>query len=286
MKTLIKFSVFMILSFTAVVAIMNWDSFKIFAHSSKRMIEEKLNEAQTMSDKLSFLESKIEGLDREIYDLKTEVVRREVDVEYMDKIVKEKQISLIDLKNSLELASELLAKHRDYYVFSGRRYTFNEVGQDAAEKMKIFKIQEETLNNLKKTLDTKRKTLAIAEKNVAKGESLKGEVCAKVKFLKAQLERYSAKAVYAETIKSEDTGAEFKTLIGKTQNMLAEFEKQLEVKDRLLDERIRLGGEFMSGIDYTTESGAAPGEGDIAEEIVSYFNKGEKATVSDIAMDL
>lgn len=281
MKTIIKFSVFLILSFTAAVAVLNWDSFKVFADTGKKMIEEKINEAQSMETKLSLLETRIAGLDREIYDLKTEVVRRKVDVEYMDKIVGEKQNALIDLKDALERASALLEQNREYYVIGGRKYSYNEVARDAAEKLKLYKVQEETLTNLDRTLDTKRKTLVLAEENVAKGQSIKTELNAKVKYLKAQVERYKAKEVYAETVKIDDTSAEFKTLIGKTQKMLAEFEKQLEVKDRVLDERIRLGGEYIGGIDYNQEG--VPHSDDIAEEITSYFD--HKSEVSKIAME-
>ena len=103
-----------------------------------------------------------------------------------------------------------------------------------------------------------------------------------MKYLKAQLDRFKAKEVYAETVNVHEPGVEFKTLMGKTQKMMAEFEKQLEVKDRLLDERIRLGGDFVSGIDYAAEENV-PSE-DIAEEITHYFKKNEAS--QKIAMDL
>jgi hypothetical protein len=273
MKTIIKFSIFTVLAVTSVFAILNWDSFKVFADTGKRMIENKINEAQSMETKLSLLQTRITGLDKEIYDLKTEVIRRKVDVEYMGKIVSDKESALFELKDALKQASTLLEDHRDSYVIGRRKYTFEEVARDAEEKLKLCRIQEETLKNLKRTLDTKLKTLALAEENVIKGEGMKGELTAKLKFLKAQVERFKAKEVYAETIKVEDpTSQEFKTLIGKTQKMLAEFEKQLAVKDRLLDERIRLSGDYVGGIDYS-DKGETDSD-DIAGEIEGYFRKG------------
>ena len=282
MKTIFKFAVFSVLTFTAAVALLNWDNLKVFANTGKKMIEEKIDEAQSMETKLKILQTQIEGLGKEIYDLKTEVVRRKVDVEYMQKIVNEKELALLNLKEALERASNLLAEQHDYYLIGGRRYSYATVAHDAEEKMKLYKIQEETLNNLMRTLDTKKKTLELAEQNVAKGECVKLELNAKVKYLKAQLDRFKAKEVYAETVKVNEPGVEFKTLIGKTQKMMAEFEKQLEVKDRLLDERIRLGGDFVGGIDYAAEDDA-PSE-DIAEEITHYFKKNEAP--QKIAMDL
>ncbi len=282
MKTIIKFAVFIVLSFTAVVAILNWDSVKLFAHTGKRVIEEKINEAQGMETKLSLLQTRIDGLDKEIYDLKSEMVRRKVDVEYMEKIVAEKELTLLNLEETLEKASVLLGMKKDFYTFGCRRYTYEDVVRDAGEKMKLLKIQKETIANLRRTLDTKKKTLTLAEENVVKSDSIKHELKAKVKYMKAQLERYKAKEVYAETIKADDTGVEFKTLIGQTQKMLAEFEKQLEVKDRLLDERIQLNGQYVGGIDYEN-NGQEDRPGDIAEEIVSYFKSKNK---TEIAMDM
>jgi peptidoglycan hydrolase CwlO-like protein len=264
------------------MALLNWDSFKVFADTGKRMIEEKINEAQSMETKLNLLETQIHGLDEEIMDLKTEVVRRKVDVEYMQRILSEKELNLMELKESLDKAAKLLEQQRDYYVIGHRRYSFEEVSRDAAEKLKLYKIQEETLGNLKRTLETKGKTLVLAEQNVAKGESVKAELNAKLKHLDAQLERYKAKEIYAETVRVDDTGVEFKTLIGKTQKMLSEFEKQLEVKDRLLEERIRLGGEYVGGIDYEAPNEPESAE-DIAGEIKIYFNK---SNAKSIAMDL
>jgi hypothetical protein len=176
------------------------------------------------------------------------------------------------LKDALDRAADLLADKNDYYLIGGHRYTYNEVARDAAEKMKLYKVQDETLTNLKRTLDTKQKTLCLAEENVTKSESIKGELRAKVKYMKAQLDRYTAKEVYAETVKVEDSHFEFKTLIGQTQKMLSDFEKQLEVKDRLLDERINLGGGYVGGIDYEN-TGKESAEGDIALEIKQYFNR-------------
>ena len=210
------------------------------------------------------------------------MVRRKVDVEYMEKIVNEKDVNLLNLKDALDRAADLLADQKDYYKIGGRRYTYAEVARDASEKMKLYKVQEETLVNLKRTLDTKVKTLVLAEENVTKSESIKGELRAKVKFMRAQLERYKAKEVYAETVQVDDTHFEFKTLIGQTQKMLTDFEKQLEVKDRLLDERINLGGGYVGGIDYdTTHENLS--EDDIAGEIKRYFNRdgGEERPLSE-----
>jgi len=274
MKTLFKFALFSVLTVTAAAAVLNWDDFKAVASTGRKMIERKIDEVQGMETKLSILREKVAGLGKEILELKTDLVRRQVDVEYMEKIVDEKRRALARLETALEQASRLLAEPRDTYLIGGRAYSREAVSRDAEEKMKLYKIRKETLANLEKTLETKRKTLEMARRNVERGESMKAELAAKVKFLEARVDRYKAKEVYADTVKVEDPSVEFKTLLGRTRKMLDEFERQLAVKDRLLDERIRLGGDYTCGIDYAAKAEEEGGTADLTVEIARCLHGG------------
>jgi chromosome segregation ATPase len=265
MKTLFKLTILVAVVGAVCAAFVFPEKVKLYAGTGKRLIQEKIDEAQGLETKLALLETKVYGLDREIVRLKTEVVRRQVDVEYLEDLINEKEESHGKLKKALEHASELLEENRETYRIGSRIYEHDDVSRDAAEKLKIYKIQSETLGNLKETLKTKRTTLDMARDNVTNAEGVKHELIAKVRFLKADLEKYKAKEVFAETVKSDDMAAEFKTEIGKTQQLLAEFEKQLEVKDRILDERIRVNGEYIGGIDYTSPK--LMEDGDVAAEI-------------------
>jgi hypothetical protein len=206
------------------------------------------------------------------------VVRRQVDVEYLEDLIGEKDESHQKLESALERASELLEEGRESYRIGGRTYDRDEVERDAAEKLKIYKIQGETLDNLKETQRTKQSTLEMARSNVANAECVKAELIAKVRFLKADLEKYKAKEIFAESVNSGDLAAEFTTEIGKTHKLLAEFEKQLEIKDRILDERIRVNGEYVGGIDYTAPK--IDSDGDVASEIQAILKITKKVAES------
>lgn len=252
MKTILKLSILTVVVATAVGFFIFPEKIKLYAGTGKRLIQEKIEEAQSLETKLALVETRVCGLDREINRLNTEMVRRQVDVEYLEALIGEKEEAHNNLRRAMKLASELLAEGEETYRISGRTYTHAEVSRDAAEKLKIFRIQQDTIDNLRQTHSTKTNTLQMARDNVANAESIKGELIAKVRFLKADLEKFKAKEIFAETVNAGDLAAEFKTEIGKTQKMLADFEKQLDVKERILDERIRINGDFVGGIDYTS----------------------------------
>jgi len=266
MKTLFKLSFLAVAVIGVLAALVNPEKIMLYAGTGKRIIQEKIDEAQGLETKLALLDTKVEGLDEEIAELKTEVVRRQIDVEYLEDLVSEKTESHEKLAAALARASELLDEAKDTYRIGHRAYTFAEISRDAAEKLKLYKIQGETLQNLLQTLETKRSTLKMAADNVANAGNLRNELVAKVRYLKAELEKFKAKEIYVETVKTQDLAAEFKTEIGQTQKMLAEFEKQLQVKDRMLDEKIRLNTDYVGGIDYTTTT-VSTAESNIVAEI-------------------
>jgi len=267
MKTLFKMGVLVVVIGVVVGALVFPDKLALYAGTGKRFIEEKIDEAQSMETKLALLETKVAGLDDEIVRLKEEVIRRKVDVESIEGMIESKSAAHERLRRGLERASELLAEGKGEYDICGRIYSREEVSRDAADKLRIFKIQSETLRNLQTTLETKLRTLEMAEANVDRGESVKTELVAKLRCLQADVEKYKAKQIYAETLNTDDSTAELNTELGLTQKMIAEFEKKLQVKDRILDEKIRVNNDYIGGIDYESPAVIYYEEGDISVEI-------------------
>ncbi len=277
MKTIFKLFILSVVVVGVVGALVYPEKLKLYAGTGKRIIQEKIEEAQGLETKLALLETKVSGLKREIEKLKTDVIRRQVDVEYLEGIIAEKEEASGRLRETLERASRLLADGKEAYLIGGREYSHGEVSRDAAEKLKIFRIQGETLENLAETLRTKKGTLEMARENVTNAENVKVELTAKVMFLKAELEKYKAKEIFAETVNAVDLAHEFKTEIGKTQKMLADFEKQLDMKDRILEERIRINGDYVGGIDYSKPGVSS--DRDVVADIEACFEEIEKGNL-------
>lgn len=248
------------------------DRLKMYAEHGKHVMQEKISEVTGLEGQLDAINSKIQNLDQEIVKLKEKMIEQRIDVSSLRESVDSRDAQLGKLKTNLEKASRLLSDPRDSFVIGRIAYTRHEVEADAEEKLHTYQLQADSLKNMRETLKMKENALTISQENVAQGESLKAELEAKVRLLAAKLERYRAKQVLAEATASTIPTDELKTELGSAHALLREFEKQLEVKDRVLDERMKLAPakvEHVSGIDYE-----ATGEdtADVATMIRRYFS--------------
>jgi chromosome segregation ATPase len=248
------------------------EKIKFWAEHGKRLVEEKISEVQGLEGQLSVIETKIQSLDREIQKLKEQVIERRIDTSTMRESIDVKDTALGKLKTNLEKARHLLEEPRDSFVIGRVAYTRHEVEADAEEKLHTHQLQSESLKNLRDTLKMKENALKISEENVARAEALRAELDAKVRLLGAKLERFRAKEILCEATAACVPTDELKTELGSATAMLHEFEKQLDVKDRVLDERMRLAAvpaDRVNGIDY--EAAPAAETADMAATIRHYF---------------
>ncbi|MFO0984176.1 MAG: hypothetical protein U1E76_21050 [Planctomycetota bacterium] len=247
------------------------DRLKLYAEHGKHVVQEKISEITGLEGQLDAINTKIDGLDKEILHLKEKMIEQRVETSTLKQTVEERDAQLGRLKTNLEKASRLLSEPRDSFVIGRIAYTRHEVEADAEEKLHTYQLQADSIKNMRETLKMKENALKISEENVARGESLKTELEAKVRLLTAKLERYRAKQVLVEATATAIPTDELKTELGSAHAMLRDFEKQLEVKDRMLDERMKLAPakvEHVSGIDYESNG---EDTADIATMIQRYF---------------
>ena len=98
--------------------------------------------------------------------------------------------------------------------------------------------------------------------------AVREDLVGKVALLQAKVEKYKARQVYAETVTLDFDARDFNTEIGEARQSLAKFEQKLEVKNRMLDEKLKVavsGKSVVSGIDYTKTAQQA--EMDIQEQL-------------------
>lgn len=231
----------------------------MFEHGKKK-VAEKINELQGMSAQLNRIESKVSQLDTEILELKQAAVRDQIEVERLESDIDERQGGLDKLKGSLERAHSLLETEEEYFRIGSATYSRDEVERDVAEKIALYKVQDETLAHLRQTYVTHRNAKTIAQENVRRGQAVKIDLESKIRLLRAKLERYKAREIYAETVAVDFDAEDFNTGIGEARQLFARFDKDLEVKNRLLDERMRINATSgsVTGIDYDAEEAPSP----------------------------
>jgi len=227
----------------------------------KQKIENQINELQGMSAELGKIQDRVGSLEDEVRRLKEQSIREEVEVEHLERETGDRKAGIERLHKNLEKAQSLLTSEGDRFAIGGVVYPRAEVERDVSDKIDLYKVQQETLAQLEQTLAMHRSALTLARENVARGESLRLELQGRVRLLQAKLEKHRAREVYAEAVACDFDAADFNTEIGSVRALFAKFETKLEVKGRMLDERMKLaGGSHLGGIDYEAQDRAAAGD--------------------------
>ena len=217
----------------------------------KEKVEAQLNEFQGMTAELGKIEDRVQSLEDEVRRLKEQSIREEVEVDHLQTETSERKQALERLHKNLEKAQGLLESPGDAFLIGGASYARAEVERDVSEKIDLYKVQQDTLGQLEQTLETHKSALALCRENVTRGETLRTELQGKVRLLQAKLEKHRAREIYSEAVASEFDAQEFNTEIGEVRSLFAKFETKLEVKGRMLDERMKLSaGSRVGGIDY------------------------------------
>jgi chromosome segregation ATPase len=227
------------------------DQILAWAKQGKETLKTQISEMQGMNSELHSIEGRVGDLEVEVRHLKEGAIREEVEVQHLEGETQERNAGLEKLKANLEKAQSILTGGAERFRIGGVEYTRAEVERDVADKIDLYKVQQETLAQLQATLETHRSALTLARENVARGEVLKTELAGKVRLLQAKLEKHRAREVYAEAVASDFDSNDFNTQIGEVRSAFAKFETKLEVKDRMLDERMKVAtATHVGGIDY------------------------------------
>ena len=252
------------------------DQIQDWFKDGKKAVQEQINEYQGMGAELRKIEQKVHKLDREIQQLTESAYKAEIDVKELEQEIEERQSSLDRLKLNLEKANALLAAEANHYRIGGLEYTRDEVQRDVQDKIELYKVQKTTLAHMRETLMIRRNALTMARENVTRGKEVRTELKEQTRLLAAKLKRYEARRVYSEAVASDFDAQEFNTEIGSARKLLASFDKKLKVKDRLLDEQLRVASESkLTGIDYN----APEGPKDVSSELSMILDDDRSASV-------
>lgn len=237
------------------------DQVLAWCKQGKQKIQAEISELQGMTSELDKIQGRVGSLEEEMRRLKESSIREEIEVQHLEKETTDRQGALEHLRQNLEKAQSLLASDAVRFRIGGIEYGRAEIERDVADKIELFKVQQETLEQLKATYETHRGALALAKENVIRGEALKSELAGKVRLMQAKLEKHRAREIYAEAVASDFDAQDFNTEIGEVRQLFAKFETKLEVKNRMLDERMKVAqGSHVSGIDYAAPERAAPND--------------------------
>jgi hypothetical protein len=233
------------------VAFFGGDRVKLYYENAKESVISAIDEAQGMEAKLGLIRTQINSLDKEERRLKSDAIRNNIDVDSLRSDIEARRASLAKQADLLDRVSKMLADGSAQYSIAGRAYDRAAVERDAAEKLAVFTVQKDTLANLEETLATKEKAQLMAAENVGRAAALRVELKAQLSLLEAKLDKYRAKQNFAATVEEVVDTGDIDSALTRAKEMMRDFSKDLEVKDRMLDEQLK-GAEAQptTGISY------------------------------------
>ncbi len=236
------------------VAFLGGDRVKLYYESGKEAIVSAIDEAQGMDAKLRLIQTQINSLDDEERRLKRDAIENVVELEALRHDIEVRENSIAKQSALLDRVSKMLAEDATHFTISGRSYDRAAIERDAAEKLAVFTVQKDTLANLKETLGTKEKAQSMAAENVSRAAALRVELKSQLALLSAQLEKYRAKQDFAATVEEVVDTDQIDSALARAKEMIRDFSKDLEVKDRMLDEQLKHANtQPNSGIPYDGE---------------------------------
>lgn len=260
-------------------ALIGPERLKDYFNEGKDQVLSALDDAQSMEAKLKKIQKEISGLDKESARLRRDAISSRVESERLRNDLEERERSLARRGEVLDKVSALLAQNKGEYVIGRVVYSRDEVERDAAEKLSLYNVQKQTLASMRETLSTKEKAHAIAEENVGRADALRAELQSKVQLLEAQLQKFRAKETFAATVQDIVDTSALDSDLARAREMITEFEKDLDVQQRMLDEQLKAGSDQpKGGIDYDAMN--STGDEDLVGQI-RHALSGTNLSVSD-----
>lgn len=221
------------------IAFLGGDRVKLYYDNAKESIVSAIDEAQGMEAKLGLIRTQINSLDQEERRLKKDAIRNSVELDALRTEIEARRASVARQAELLEKVSNMLADGAPHYTIAGRTYDRATVERDAAEKLAIYTVQKDTLASLEETLSTKEKAQLMAAENVGRASALRVELKAQLALLEAKLEKYRAKQNFAATVEEVVDTDQIDSALARAKEMMRDFNQDLEVKDRMLDEQLK-----------------------------------------------
>jgi hypothetical protein len=156
----------------------------------------------------------------------------------------------------LERISGLLEKKQDNYFINGKKYSYNEVSDDALDRAGVYRSQKECLKTKRDNLKVMEDTARLLEKEISVAQTKKQEFENVIARLRAKHSHIEAKKELAFLSDSISIREFRKNHFVRIKQILKNLEKRQERAERLLDGV--MGLRAQSGrVDYGKSSGDA-----------------------------
>lgn len=226
------------------------DKIKLYGATGERMIQEKIDASCGVATKLELLKTKVRELDGEVARLEQDAIARKVESDGAAARVHEAETSIAHQRQVLARAAELLDRGSSTYEIAGHRYARADVEADARAKLEACQAAEKVLEDEKRIVQVKDKTLSLAQAHLERARVRRGELASAVRTLEARVAEQQAKRALAEALDAQPLSTEVQSELARAERLAKEVQTKLEVEERVLDERLARKNGPTGQIDY------------------------------------
>lgn len=196
------------------------------------------------------------------------IAEQQVEVEHLSEQVAAREARLEKQKETiLSMRTDLDDTQNVSFRYAGHEYTKKEVEKDLDRRFKRFKAANDTIKSDRQILSARQKTLE------ANREKLENMLSAK-RDLEVQIAQLEARFKAVEAAETVSQLAIDDSDLNRAKTLIRELNKQLDVKEKLMD----ADGEFAGLIPVETDE--VDSSENVIEEIDSYFDEGKTDDVS------
>ena len=191
------------------------------------------------------------------------IAEQQVDVEQLRSTLTQKTAELDKQRETILTLRTDLGSGRSTFTYASHSYSSNDVKRDLSTRFDRFKAAEEILTADRKILSAREQTLG------ANSEKLDGMMQAK-KDLEVKLEQLQARV---QTMKAAETVSKLAiddSNLSHARQLITELNKQLDVKQRMLD----VEGKFVGLIQVDKPTATATPN--VEEQIDAYFGQSKE----------
>lgn len=202
----------------------------------------------------------VEDLVPEIRKAMHVIAEQQVEVEALEQAVSRRDVGLKQQKEAILALRGNLAEGETQFVIAGKSYSQQQVEKDLENRFRRFRLAEETLAHEQQILTARKAALQSNEEQLATLISTKRELEAELAQLDARM-----RAVQAAEAVTKGTPLDDRPL-NRAKSLIAELNKQLDVKERLLE--AGYPGAGMIPIEQEMNPKL-----DISQEVDNYFQR-------------
>lgn len=195
------------------------------------------------------------------------IAKEEVQVARLERQIADAEEKLATSKTEIMQLKDDLADEQTYYVYSGRRYSPEQVKEDLANRFDRFQTNEATLESLHDVHQARTRSLEAAR------QKLEGMLAAK-RQLEVDVENLEARLKMIEVAKTTSDFNFDDSRLGQARELISDLRTRLEVTEKMVNSESAFQGE----IDLDTASAV---DSDIVERVTSYFDESSEAKAAE-----